>query len=222
MSPKRVAIGAGYTADQMSDEMVQLVERLEGMSIDDLSELQAEYDGEMASLQMKLNLLKNRRSQIEYDNRLISAKAKAKAKSEANARALELKREGSTAITAMTMPAGAVVQFTINKAKTIGKARGRIIKLSGSFPSVGKKNGMLKRDILIIDVNGKMLGDRPFIYNTPSIIKDGEMNKVVAIYRGDYDTSTFTFPDFPDGAEFEIPVADDDEEVADDDDTDDD
>ncbi|CAJ1388426.1 unnamed protein product [Effrenium voratum] len=179
MAPKRAVLGAGYATDQMTNEMVELIERLENMSVEDLSNLQTQYDAELATIQMKMNLPKDRRSQIEYDNPAIAAKAKARAKSEANARALELKREGSTTISAMTMPAGTVVQSVINKNKTVGKARSRIIKLSGSFPLVGKKNGMLKRDILIIDVNGKVLGDRLFIYNTSSITKPDEMNKVV-------------------------------------------
>ena len=54
----------------------------------------ATFEAQLASAKMKMNLLNDRRRQIEQENREVPAVAKAKVKSEAKAKALAQKKEG--------------------------------------------------------------------------------------------------------------------------------
>lgn len=182
-------------AGSSSDTLDDLTDRLQALTLD---------------YTKKVNALKDEQKARAKAKSKAAAKAKATAKALASAQALAEKKEGMITITAMTMPDGKVVRFNIAKGKTIGKVRSRILRLTGSFPTVGKKNGILKRDILIVDERGNIVADRKYLYNVEGLVNGG---RFVAIQRRNFDPNNFVFPVFPDdNADEEEQIDDDDED----------
>ena len=202
--------------NQQNDYIAQLVasedllNQVSGCSDETLDTLIERFNAMKLDIALKEGYIKmEKTTRVKAQSKAV-AKAKAKAKALATAQALAQKKEGMVPITAMTKPDDTVVRFSISKGKTIGKIRSRILRLSGSFPTVGKKNGIHKRDILIVDEHGNIMADRKYIYNVEGLENGG---RFVAIQRSNFIPATFVFPDFPE--------EDADEEIDEDDDEDD-
>ena len=194
MPPKQITIGGGYDAEQLSQEMLQLIENFKGMSLTEVDAMETNLQNQKYELKIKEDLMKDRQKQLKQELAVIQAAAKAKSKAKAQAKALAEKKEGNITVLSYAVPNGSINRITIQKSKTLGKLRKKIIAKSGAFPTVGKKNGMLLKDVFLVDVGGNVLGDRPFIYNTRVLL--GENPKIVAIQKDDFDAETFEFPEF--------------------------
>eukprot|EP00438_Fugacium_kawagutii_P017700 Skav216315 [mRNA] locus=scaffold3892:7539:8201:- [translate_table: standard] len=205
MPPKQITIGGGYDAEQLTPEMLQLIEDLRGMTLTEVSNMETNLQNQKYELKIKEDLMKDRLKQLKQEQSAIQAVAKAKTKARARAAALEEKKQGNVSVLTMAMPNGSINRITISKDKTLGKLRKKIIAKSGAFPTVGKKGGILLKDIFLVDVGGNVLGDRPFIYNTRALL--GENPKIIAIHKDAFNAEAFEFPTFdleaPEGEEIE-------------------
>ena len=99
----------------------------------------------------------------------------------------------------------------LEKAKTVGRMKSKFVRRSALYPTYGKKGGMKKDDLLIVDDAGTVLPPRAFIYNTSALL--GANPRVVAVERANFDPETFQFPDFD--RRTDVPIDEEDDEVDD-------
>ena len=216
MAPKQITIGAGYDQNELNPEMRQLIAQVEGLTLDEVNEMDTEFQVELRAMQMRVSVLNDRRAQIIQQETQARAKAKASAKAQATAEALTAKKTGTVTVLVCSLPSMNVYSITVEKAKTVGKLKSKFVRRSGLYPTYGKKGGLKKDNLLLVDNANTALVPRSFIYNVPSL----NGGRVVAIERDNYDPTTFRFPDFDRRADAPVDEEDDgvDDEESDDED----
>ncbi|CAJ1393296.1 unnamed protein product [Effrenium voratum] len=211
MAPKQIVVGGGYEQNELSPEMLQLIAQVEGMTLDEVNALDTEFQVELQAVQMRTSFLNERRAQNAQQQAQAHAKAKAVAKAQAKADALAIKKTGSTTVVICSIPSMSVYSINLEKAKTVGRMKSKFVRRSALYPTYGKKGGMKKDDLLIVDDAGTVLPPRAFIYNTSALL--GANPRVVAVERANFDPETFQFPDFD--RRTDVPIDEEDDEVDD-------
>lgn len=210
MPPKQIVIGGGYEGE-MTPELEQLTQDLQDMALCDLTPLELDLQNQINTLRTRMSFIRDRRAQINQEQALATAKAKAKAKSIAMAQELANRRAGAVNVLTCSMPNMNIQTIEINKDKTVGKLKGKVVRRGGQYPTYGKRGGLRKDDLLAILPNGQVLPPRKAIYNIPDLC--GDDPRIVLIENANYDPAVFQFPDF----DAPVDVAEVDEEDDDDD-----
>lgn len=207
MPPKQIVIGGGY-AGEMTDELEQLTQQLEGMTLQQLTPVEQDIQRQIDELNVKKQFVKDRRAQINQEQTQAAAKAKAQAKADATAQALANRKAGEVQVLTCAMSNMTIQTITIAKSKTVGKLKSKVVRRSGQYPTYGKKNGLKKDDLLAILPNGQVLPPRKGIYNIEELC--GADPRMVVIENANYNPATFQFPVFNRQADEVVEEADDD------------
>ena len=158
----------------------QIVEMVKQMSLEELATNETTLNQQLEELKTKKKLVSDQKAALEKVARDEATKARNQAKAKAKTQAARALRVGALVVTCV-MPDNSVIRLTIDKSRTVGALRRRLVKRAqkkGYLLEVGTtKKGKLMRKFDTVALGHPSGVDvamhpRTYLYNTSAIINN--------------------------------------------------